>query len=148
MWGVHVVLASDPHLHPCPGCCGTWKGGGRGGGWARGQRARSGERRRLQQLRACALPPAWEAGRASPKPERAPAAPPRQSPGSWAVSPGFRAALAAWQLRREKVLLGHTPGGPVVKKMPSYAGEAGSILARGVRTPHASGAARPTPGDC
>ena len=64
------------------------------------------------------------------------------------MSPDFRAALAAWQLRRAKVLRGDTPGGPVVQKMPSYAGEAGSILARGIRTPHASGAARPTPGDC
>ena len=143
-WGVLVVLASDPHLHPCPGCCGTWKG--RGGG-ARGQRACRGDRRHLQQLQACALPRAWEANRTSPKLELTPAAASLQSPGCWALSPGFRATLAMWQLRREKVLLGDIPGGPVVKNLPSYAGEAGSILAWGFRTPHASGAFKPTPGN-
>lgn len=32
MWGVLMVPTSDPHLHPCPSCSGTCKGGGRGVG--------------------------------------------------------------------------------------------------------------------
>ena len=35
------------------------------------------------------------------------------------------------------------PGGPVVKKLPSSAGDAGSILGQGTKIPHAAGQLSP-----
>lgn len=113
--------AQWPHLHPCPSCSGTWKGGGGGGhagSWVRREGA-SHAAPGYVLLRV-------ESRKAPPKQELALAA-----PGSWAVSPGFRAALAAWQLRRERYFLGTSLVVQWLGNLPSYAGEAGSILDRG-----------------
>ena len=40
-------------------------------------------------------------------------------------------------------LPGDFPGGPVVKNLPSNAGDTGSILGRGTKIPHAAGATKP-----
>ena len=39
--------------------------------------------------------------------------------------------------------MGDFPGGPVVKKPPSNAGDAGSIPGRGTKIPHAAGQLSP-----
>ena len=43
----------------------------------------------------------------------------------------------AWQYPQE--VTWDFPGGPVVKNLPSSAGDVGSILGRGTKTPHAMG---------
>ena len=39
--------------------------------------------------------------------------------------------------------MGDFPGGPEVKNLPSNAGDAGSILGRGIKIPHAAGQLSP-----
>ena len=48
-----------------------------------------------------------------------------------------------WYLKKKKISLKDFPGGPVVKNLPTYAGDSGSIPGWRTKIPHAAGQLSP-----